>query len=205
MAERFWAVIFSKFNAVGLRQFFPNVCVVPPGPVYSTYIYEKQRNSVAGDILDGSIFFQVQSTSVTMVEENLRIQTFTEIPSPEIFSSQIEPKSVPAVTSVTQKICISEFALDKHIYLFALACSPLFLSSFSLVQVFKGCIKNWKAFSKWNPSDGGLIYLQVFIFSFRCKNMIIRNKNEMRTVGIYTRLLLYEMESCPALRPRICI
>ncbi|KAG5587232.1 hypothetical protein H5410_047666 [Solanum commersonii] len=57
-----------------------------------------------------------------MVEENLRIHTFTEIPSPEIFSSQIEPKNVPAV--------------------------------------FKGCIKNWKAFSKWNPSDGGLIYLQ---------------------------------------------
>ncbi|KAK6780581.1 hypothetical protein RDI58_022765 [Solanum bulbocastanum] len=57
-----------------------------------------------------------------MVEENLRIHTFTEIPSPEIFSSQIESKNVPAV--------------------------------------FKGCIKDWKAFSKWNPSDGGLIYLQ---------------------------------------------
>ncbi|KAJ7972738.1 2-oxoglutarate (2OG) and Fe(II)-dependent oxygenase superfamily protein [Quillaja saponaria] len=26
--------------------------------------------------------------------------------------------------------------------------------------VFNGCIKDWKAFSKWNPSNGGLEYLQ---------------------------------------------
>ncbi|KAK2987131.1 hypothetical protein RJ640_019691, partial [Escallonia rubra] len=26
--------------------------------------------------------------------------------------------------------------------------------------VFNGCIKNWKAFAKWNPSNGGLDYLQ---------------------------------------------
>ncbi|XP_027184353.1 uncharacterized protein LOC113782659 isoform X3 [Coffea eugenioides] len=26
--------------------------------------------------------------------------------------------------------------------------------------VFSGCIKNWKAFSQWNPSNGGLDYLQ---------------------------------------------
>jgi len=28
--------------------------------------------------------------------------------------------------------------------------------------VFTGCVKDWKAFSKWNPSNGGLDYLQVF-------------------------------------------
>ncbi|CAA2979325.1 Hypothetical predicted protein [Olea europaea subsp. europaea] len=33
--------------------------------------------------------------------------------------------------------------------------------------VFSGCIKNWKAFSKWNPSNGGLDYLQViYIYLF---------------------------------------
>ncbi|XP_049408001.1 uncharacterized protein LOC125871455 [Solanum stenotomum] len=72
-----------------------------------------------------------------MVEENLRIHTFTEIPSPEIFSSQIEPKNVPAV--------------------------------------FKGCIKNWKAFSKWNPSDGGLIYLQERVGSVAVEAMLSRS------------------------------
>ncbi|XP_055813214.1 lysine-specific demethylase JMJ31 isoform X2 [Solanum dulcamara] len=72
-----------------------------------------------------------------MVEENLRIHTFTEIPSPEIFSSQIEPKNVPAV--------------------------------------IKGCIKNWKAFSKWNPSDGGLIYLQECVGSVAVEAMLSRS------------------------------
>lgn len=72
-----------------------------------------------------------------MVEENLRIHTFTEIPSPEIFSSQIEPKNVPAV--------------------------------------FKRCIKDWKAFSKWNPSDGGLIYLQERVGSVAVEAMLSRS------------------------------
>ncbi|XP_059311544.1 lysine-specific demethylase JMJ31 [Lycium ferocissimum] len=72
-----------------------------------------------------------------MVEQNLRIQTFTDIPSPEIFSSQIEPKNVPAV--------------------------------------FKGCIKNWKAFSKWNPSNGGLIYLQERVGSVVVEAMLSRS------------------------------
>ncbi|CAN4093381.1 unnamed protein product [Withania somnifera] len=72
-----------------------------------------------------------------MVEENLRIHTFTQIPSSEIFSSQIEPKNVPAV--------------------------------------FKGCIKNWKAFSKWNPSEGGLIYLQEHVGSEVVEAMLSRS------------------------------
>ncbi|KAF9686920.1 hypothetical protein SADUNF_Sadunf02G0040400 [Salix dunnii] len=31
--------------------------------------------------------------------------------------------------------------------------------------VFNGCIKNWKAFVKWNPDNGGLYYLQVPIMN----------------------------------------
>ncbi|PHT86674.1 hypothetical protein T459_08780 [Capsicum annuum] len=72
-----------------------------------------------------------------MMEEDLRIHTFTEIPSSELFTSQIEPKNVPAV--------------------------------------FKGCIKNWKAFSRWNPSDGGLIYLQERVGSVVVEAMLSRS------------------------------
>ncbi|KAJ8547561.1 hypothetical protein K7X08_011147 [Anisodus acutangulus] len=72
-----------------------------------------------------------------MVEENLRIHTFTDIPSPQIFSSQIEPKNVPAV--------------------------------------FKECVKHWKAFSKWNPSNGGLIYLQERVGSVAVEAMLSRS------------------------------
>ncbi|KAM3326089.1 putative protein isoform X1 [Capsicum chacoense] len=71
------------------------------------------------------------------MEEDLRIHTFTEIPSSELFTSQIEPKNVPAV--------------------------------------FKGCIKNWKAFSRWNPSDGGLIYLQERVGSVVVEAMLSRS------------------------------
>ncbi|KAJ8543140.1 hypothetical protein K7X08_005663 [Anisodus acutangulus] len=78
-----------------------------------------------------------QHQCATLVEENLRIHTFTEIPSPEIFSSQIEAKNVPAV--------------------------------------FKKCIMNWKAFSKWNPSHGGLIYLQERVGSVAVEAMLSRS------------------------------
>lgn len=30
--------------------------------------------------------------------------------------------------------------------------------------MFTGCVKDWKAFSKWNVSDGGLDYLEVSCF-----------------------------------------
>ncbi|KAJ9547749.1 hypothetical protein OSB04_020292, partial [Centaurea solstitialis] len=55
-------------------------------------------------------------------EESSRIAIIDGIPSAEEFTSQIEPKNVPAV--------------------------------------FHGCVNDWKAFSKWNPSNGGLEYLQ---------------------------------------------
>ncbi|KAE8009788.1 hypothetical protein FH972_006202 [Carpinus fangiana] len=32
--------------------------------------------------------------------------------------------------------------------------------------VFTGCVKDWAALAKWNPSNGGLDYLQVFFFFF---------------------------------------
>ncbi|KAL9265184.1 Lysine-specific demethylase JMJ31-like protein [Drosera capensis] len=59
--------------------------------------------------------------STTATEESLVVRTFDEAPSLEEFSSQIEPKNVPAV--------------------------------------FKGCVKDWRAYSCWNPSNGGLDYL----------------------------------------------
>ncbi|KAH9729656.1 JmjC domain-containing protein [Citrus sinensis] len=34
------------------------------------------------------------------------------------------------------------------------------IESSNIPAVFKGCIKDWKAFSNWNPTEGGLDYLQ---------------------------------------------
>ncbi|KAK9982984.1 hypothetical protein SO802_032509 [Lithocarpus litseifolius] len=34
------------------------------------------------------------------------------------------------------------------------------IQSTNVPAVFTGCVKDWKAFSKWNPSNGGLDYLQ---------------------------------------------
>ncbi|BFG43090.1 hypothetical protein CerSpe_293640 [Prunus speciosa] len=34
------------------------------------------------------------------------------------------------------------------------------IESTNVPAVFSGCVKDWKAFSKWNPSNGGLDYLQ---------------------------------------------
>lgn len=57
-----------------------------------------------------------------MEEEHFRITQIDAILSAKEFTSQIEPKNVPAV--------------------------------------FRGCVNNWKAFSKWNTSAGGLDYLE---------------------------------------------
>ncbi|KAM4087441.1 hypothetical protein ACJW30_10G177700 [Castanea mollissima] len=35
------------------------------------------------------------------------------------------------------------------------------IQSKNVPAVFTGCVNDWKAFSKWNPSNGGLDYLQV--------------------------------------------
>ncbi|CAK9136172.1 unnamed protein product [Ilex paraguariensis] len=72
-----------------------------------------------------------------MEEESLRIRRYEEIPSVEEFSSQIEPKNVPAV--------------------------------------FSGCIKNWKAFCNWNPSNGGLDYLEERVGSSTVEAMLSKS------------------------------
>ncbi|XP_031113134.1 uncharacterized protein LOC116016840 [Ipomoea triloba] len=41
--------------------------------------------------------------------------------------------------------------------------------------VFEGCVKNWKAFSKWNPSNGGLAYLQELVGSTIVEVMLSRS------------------------------
>ncbi|KAL2540624.1 2-oxoglutarate (2OG) and Fe(II)-dependent oxygenase superfamily protein [Abeliophyllum distichum] len=41
--------------------------------------------------------------------------------------------------------------------------------------VFSGCIKNWKAFSKWNPSNGGIDYLQELVGSSVVEAMLSRS------------------------------
>ncbi|KAI4301196.1 hypothetical protein L6164_034499 [Bauhinia variegata] len=41
--------------------------------------------------------------------------------------------------------------------------------------VFKGCIKGWEAFSKWNPSNGGLHYLQERVGSCKVEAMVSRS------------------------------
>lgn len=40
--------------------------------------------------------------------------------------------------------------------------------------MFSGCIKGWRAFSKWNPSNGGLDYLQVHLVLYYCVSSVIR-------------------------------
>ncbi|KAK3009166.1 hypothetical protein RJ639_014001 [Escallonia herrerae] len=41
--------------------------------------------------------------------------------------------------------------------------------------VFNGCIKNWKAFAKWNPSNGGLDYLQERVGSSLVEAMLSKS------------------------------
>ncbi|KAF5810639.1 putative tRNA(Phe) (7-(3-amino-3-carboxypropyl)wyosine(37)-C(2))-hydroxylase [Helianthus annuus] len=72
-----------------------------------------------------------------MAEESIQITRFNAIPSPQQFTSQIEPKNVPAV--------------------------------------FHGCINHWKAFSKWNPSTGGLDYLEELAGSSTVEVMLSKS------------------------------
>ncbi|GMH27968.1 hypothetical protein Nepgr_029811 [Nepenthes gracilis] len=41
--------------------------------------------------------------------------------------------------------------------------------------VFKGCVKDWIAFSRWNPSNGGLDYLQELVGSSAVEAMLSRS------------------------------
>jgi hypothetical protein len=47
-------------------------------------------------------------------------------------------------------------------FCFFLLCSFIYVC----LKVFTGCVKDWAALVKWNPSNGGLDYLQVFFFFF---------------------------------------
>ncbi|XP_043697785.1 uncharacterized protein LOC122648635 isoform X2 [Telopea speciosissima] len=71
------------------------------------------------------------------MDEALRIQQFNSIPSPEVFTSQIESRNAPAV--------------------------------------FHGCIKDWEAISKWNPSNTGLDYFQEQVGSSVVEAMLSRS------------------------------
>ncbi|KAG6438282.1 hypothetical protein SASPL_103219 [Salvia splendens] len=43
----------------------------------------------------------------------------------------------------------------------------------SIILVFSGCAKEWKAFSKWNVSNGGLDYLQVSVWMSLKRNELV--------------------------------
>nr|XP_043619410.1 tRNA wybutosine-synthesizing protein 5 isoform X2 [Erigeron canadensis] len=70
-------------------------------------------------------------------QDGLRVTKMDAIPSAKEFTSQIEPKNVPAV--------------------------------------FHKCVNDWKAFSKWNPSTGGLDYLQELAGSSTVEVMLSKS------------------------------
>lgn len=57
-------------------------------------------------------------------------------------------------------------------------------------KVFSGCIKNWKAFSKWNPSNGGLDYLQViYIYLFVFTSLwVLRRPHALNLFQLYIHM-----------------
>ncbi|MBA0679516.1 hypothetical protein Goari_011279, partial [Gossypium aridum] len=46
------------------------------------------------------------------------------------------------------------------------------IESRNVPAVFVGCVKGWKAVSKWNPSNGGLGYLEERVGSFMVEAML---------------------------------
>ncbi|EXB26544.1 Lysine-specific demethylase 8 [Morus notabilis] len=49
------------------------------------------------------------------------------------------------------------------------------IESTNLPAVFKGCVKNWKALSKWNPANGGLDYFQERVGSCVVEAMLSKS------------------------------
>lgn len=137
---------------------------------------------------------QLDRTGENM-DESLRIQRFEQIPSSLEFESLIQSTNVPAV-KFTHTLSLSIFCL----FLGKIKCYSKLSTFFSLIihlQVFTGCIKDWKAFCKWNPSNGGLDYLQVFFSNsvkeipvlLRCSIYLLifrSNRSKLRT-GIALR------------------
>ncbi len=90
------------------------------------------------------------------MDESLRIQRLQQIPSSVEFESLIESTNIPAVSILTlYSLFVSREIVTQNFILLSLI--HFFL------KVFTGCVKDWKAFSKWNPSNGGLDYFQVSV------------------------------------------
>lgn len=87
--------------------------------------------------------------------ESLQIRRWNEIPSAEEFSYRIEKSNVPAVALYPQETHSMVCVYVLLVFLFRNFCAVLY------VQVISRCVKDWKAFSKWDVSNGGLDYLQV--------------------------------------------
>lgn len=108
------------------------------------------------------------------MESSLQIRRINEIPSPEEFASQIERKNVPAViTSFSRsrahahyKLIVTRISRDFSSFL---VC--VFDDNVLNWKVFSGCAKEWKAFSRWNVSNGGLDYLQVIVWTSLKRNV----------------------------------
>uniref|UniRef100_A0A7N0TUM9 JmjC domain-containing protein n=1 Tax=Kalanchoe fedtschenkoi TaxID=63787 RepID=A0A7N0TUM9_KALFE len=49
------------------------------------------------------------------------------------------------------------------------------IESRNIPAVFRGCVKDWEAFSKWNPTCGGLDYLQDLVGSALVEAMLSRS------------------------------
>ncbi|KAJ9188080.1 hypothetical protein P3X46_003475 [Hevea brasiliensis] len=49
------------------------------------------------------------------------------------------------------------------------------IESKNVPAVFRGCIKEWKAFTRWNPVNGGLNYLQELVGSSTVEAMLSRS------------------------------
>lgn len=83
-----------------------------------------------------------------------RIKTFESAPSAADFESTVELTNFPAVllhlnTSLSLFLSSAESDDTNDSYL-------------PLLKVFRGCASDWDAFSKWNPFNNGLDYLEVF-------------------------------------------
>ncbi|KAJ4839529.1 hypothetical protein Tsubulata_049715 [Turnera subulata] len=92
--------------------------------------------------------------------------------APALLRSYSSPnyKILASVTLTEQQITakthrkMEEFRLLKIKTFEQLPSPSVFASqieSKNVPAVFTGCVKDWKAFTKWNPANGGLDYLQV--------------------------------------------
>lgn len=131
-----------------------------------------------------------------MQEESLQIRRFEDLPSASDFESLVESKNVPAV-NLLFFICICLVTRDNWAVLRILNAFFFFLfSCYLILKVFSGCVKDWEACSKWNPSNGGLDYLEVFLLPLNClclhsfhfswKFLLFISKTQIRNLCFFT-------------------